>query len=75
MFGGSARMSGAAIDSAPACTRLRGWTRSRCRGLPDGSVRVKKVGEWSSVGGPGGPRPVGVFWGDFPLPFPTGNID
>ena len=30
MFGASAQASGAATDSAPACTRLLGSTRSRC---------------------------------------------
>jgi hypothetical protein len=39
---------GAATDFVPACTRLR-LDRVSVRGLPDGSVRVTKVGEWTSV--------------------------
>ena len=37
-------------DFAPPCMPVRGWTKSRIRGLPDGSVRITKVGMWRSVG-------------------------
>src|SRR5450759_1585403 len=44
MFRALARTRGAATDFAPACTRLRGWTRSRCAGSRMGVGASRKSG-------------------------------
>ncbi len=40
----SALTRGAATDSAPACTRLLGWTRSRCAGSRTGACASRRSG-------------------------------